>query len=155
VTEAEATASPGCPKCGKKRSPESKACPRCGLVFDLWHADSSVPVASLDDAGSELWRKVEANWSDTCVHEDFIKHCLQTSSLAAAGRLYRDRLDQDPKDSIAAHMQGQVLAKATVMLSVQRTQPRESLVRSRWFWAIFLLAMALGIAAGLFWRHLR
>lgn len=154
MTEAEATTSPACPKCGKKRSPESQSCPRCGLVFDLWHADGSVPLASLDDPGTELWRKVEANWSDTAVHDDFIKHCLQTSSLAAAGRLYRERLDQDPKDSIAVHMQGQVLAKATVMLSVQRTQPRDSLVRNRWFWAIVLLAMALGIAAGLFWRQL-
>jgi hypothetical protein len=155
VTEAEATASPACPKCGKQRSLESKSCPRCGLVFDLWQAESSVPLANLDDAGMELWRKIEANWSDTTLHEELLKHCLQTGSLAAAGRLYRERLDQDPKDSIAAHMQGQVLAKATVMLSVQRTQPRASMVRSRWFWLIVLLAMAMGIAAGLFWRRIR
>jgi hypothetical protein len=155
VTEAEAAASSACPKCGKKRSPEAASCPRCGLVFELWHAESSVPLSSLDDAGAELWRKVEANWNDTALHEGLLKHCLQTGSLAAAGRLYRERLDQDPKDSIAAHMQGQVLAKATVMLTVQRTQPRESLVRNRWFWVVLLVAMALGIAAGLFWRRMR
>jgi hypothetical protein len=155
VTEAEATASQACPKCGRKCLPEAKSCPRCGLVFELWQAESSIPLASLDDIGAALWRKLEASWSDTALHEELLKHCLQTGSLAAAGRLYRDRLDQDPKDSIAAHMQGQVLAKAAVMLSVQRTQPRSSLVRNRWFWVIVLVAMALGIAAGLFWRRMR
>jgi hypothetical protein len=155
VSEETAATSEACPKCGKQRPPAAEACPRCGLVFALWHADGTAPAASLDQAGSELWRKVEASWSDTALHEELLRHCLQTGTLAAAGRLYRDRLDQDPKDALAAHMQAQILAKATVMLSVQQTRPRESLTRNRWFWVIVLVAMAVGILAGLFWRRLR
>jgi hypothetical protein len=155
VSEEATATSPACPKCGKQRAPAAEACPRCGLVFALWQADSAAPGASLDEAGSELWRKVEANWSDTALHEELLRHCLQTGTLAAAGRLYRDRLDRDPKDALAAHMQAQILAKATVMLSVQQTRPRESLTRNRWFWVVVLVAMAVGILAGLFWRRLR
>jgi hypothetical protein len=155
VSEEAAAASQACPKCGKQRPPAAEACPRCGLVFALWHADGAAPGASLDEAGSELWRKLEASWSDTALHDELLRHCLQTGTLAAAGRLYRDRLDHDPKDTLAAYMQVQILAKATVMLSVHQTRPRESLTRNRLFWVIVLLAMALGIAAGLFWRRLR
>lgn len=114
-----------------------------------------MPPASLDSQGAELWQKIASDWSDSALHEEFLKHCLQTGTLAAAGRLYRERLDQDPKDAVAAHMQSQVLAKAALHLSITRTQPREPLTRNRWFWVVVLSAMALGIAGGLFWRYLR
>ncbi|MBN2573327.1 MAG: zinc ribbon domain-containing protein [Deltaproteobacteria bacterium] len=155
MTEAQAPAALACPKCGKPRLPEAQSCPRCGLVFALWREDNSVSVANLDNRGTELWQKIAGNWSDSGLHEEFLKHCLQTGTLAAAGRLYRERLDQDPKDTVAAHMQSQLLAKATLRLTVAKTQPREPVTRNRWFWVIVLSAMALGIAAGLFWRHLR
>ncbi len=150
--EPEASA---CPKCGKKRVPASESCLRCGLVFALWRAEPGAAPVRLDSQGVELWQKVETNWSDAALHEDFLKHCLQTNTLAAAGRLYRERLDENPKDAVAAHMQSQVLAKAALGLSISKMQPREPVTRNWWFWVMVLTAMALGIAGGLFWRRFR
>jgi hypothetical protein len=112
-------------------------------------------MVPLDSRGNDLWQAVQGHWSDATRHEELLKHCLQTGTLAAAGRLYRERLDENPKDAMAAQMQAQILSKATLTLSINKRQPREAVTRSRWFWAILLLAMALGIAGGLFWRRLR
>jgi hypothetical protein len=125
------------------------------LVFKLWNAENGPAAIQLDARGEELWQKAMANWSEAALHEDFLKHCLQTGTLAAAGRLYRERLDENPKDALAAHMQSQVLAKAALGLSISKTSQREPVTRNRWFWVVVLTAMALGIAAGLFWRRLR
>jgi hypothetical protein len=144
-----------CPKCSKKRQPEAESCPRCGLVFALWSEESAPRIEPLDERGNEMWSGLLAEWSATANHEEFLKHCLQTSALAAAGRLYRQKLDDDPKDPIAAQMQAQILTKAALTLSLNKSQPRETLTRTRWFWAIVLFAMTLGIAGGLFWRRLR
>ena len=144
-----------CPKCGKKRSPATAACPRCGLVFALWKEEGSTPLVPLDTRGNQLWQEVQDHWNESALHEEFLKHCLQIGSLAAAGRMYRERLDKNPKDAVAAQMQAQILAKATLTLSINKSQPREAMTRTRWFWAIILLAMALGIAGGLFWRRFR
>jgi hypothetical protein len=143
-----------CPKCGKKRAADAEACPRCGLVFALWKPDDSSSLVQLDEAGEALWRTLKENWSNSAGHEDFLRHCLQTETLAAAGRLYRERLDENPKDALAAQMQSQVLAKASLGLSLYKSQPRTAVTRSRWFWVIVLTAMALGIVGGLFWRRL-
>ena len=142
-----------CPKCSKKRAPEAESCPRCGLVFTMWNAENGSAAAKLDAVGEELWQKITANWNDAALHEELLKHCLQTGTLASAGRLYRERLDEHPKDALAAHMQSQVLAKATLGLTINKTQQREPVTRNRWFWVVVLTAMALGIAGGLFWRR--
>jgi len=109
----------------------------------------------MDSRAGELWQAVQGQWSDLARHEELLKHCLQTGTLAAAGRLYRERLDEDPKDAVAAQMQAQILAKATLTLSINKSQPRQAVTRTRWFWAVILVAMALGIAGGLFWRRFR
>jgi hypothetical protein len=155
VPEAQAPEPLVCPKCGKKRTASDESCGRCGLTFALWQAETAPPAVNLDAQGEELWQKIQGNWSDSALHEDFLKHCLQSGTLAAAGRLYRQRLDDDPKNALAAHMQGQVLAKAALGLSINKSQPREPVTRNRWFWVIVLTAMALGIAGGLLWRYVR
>jgi hypothetical protein len=155
VSEPQPPAPPLCPKCGKKHAPDDVACARCGLVFALWKAEAVAPVQPLDARGEELWRNIQGNWSDSALHEEFLRHCLQVNTLAAAGRLYRERLDENPKDALAAQMQSQVLAKAALGLTINRTTPQEPVTRSRWFWGVVLTAMALGIAGGLFWRRLR
>ena len=144
-----------CPKCGKKRMPEAASCPRCGLVFARWTEESSPPLVPLDSRGNDLWQEVQGQWSDLARHEEFLKHCLQTDTLAAAGRMYRDRLDENPRDSVAAQMQAQILSKATLALSINKSHPREAVTRSRWFWAVILAAMAIGVLGGLYWRRLR
>jgi hypothetical protein len=144
-----------CPKCGKKRATDSTACPRCGLVFALWSPDSVPSSTVLDQRGISLWEGIQANWGDSARHEEFLRHCLQTDKLAAAGRLYRERLDATPNDVIAAQMQKEILSKATLGLSLHKTPPREPITRTKWFWTVVLTAMALGIAGGLFWRRFR
>ena len=144
----------GCPKCGKKRLPEAEACPRCGLVFALWKEENSPALVPLDSRGDELWKEAQGHWSDSARHEEFLKHCLQAGTLAAAGRLYRERLDENPRDAVATQMQAQVLAKAALSLSIYKSQPRVAITRTRWFWVVVLFAMALGIAGGLFLRRL-
>jgi hypothetical protein len=155
VTAADDPGSSTCPKCGKKGRKDAESCPRCGLVFALWTDVNSIPAANLDEAGTALWQKIEADWNDSARHEEFLKHCLQANLLSVAGRLYRDRLDENPKDAIATQMQAQVLAKATLGLTINKTQPREPVTRTRWFWIVVLSAMAIGIAAGLLWRRFR
>jgi len=155
ASEPPTAPAPGCPKCGKNRSPGAESCPRCGLVFALWKDESSAPMVPLDSRGNELWQAVQTHWSDAARHEELLKHCLLTGTLAAAGRLYRERLDENPKDAVAVQMQAQILSKATLTLSINKSQPRQAVTRSRGFWAVVLLAMALGIAGGLFWRKLR
>ena len=155
MSEPATATSDSCPKCGKKRQPEAEACPRCGLVFALWKEESSPALVPLDSRGAELLQEVLVHWSESARHEEFLKHCLQTGALAAAGRMYRERLDENPRDAVAAQMQTQILAKATLTLSINKSQPREAMTRTRWFWAIVLTAMALGIAGGLFWRRFR
>ena len=155
VSESQAPEASTCPKCGRKRSPEGESCPRCGLVFALWQEDGSAAPVNLDEHGAKLWNEIQANWSDSAQHEEFLKHCLQTNTLAAAGRLYRERLDENPKNALAAHMQSQILSKAAIGLAIHKTQPREPVTRNRWFWVVVLTAMALGIAGGLFWRRFR
>jgi hypothetical protein len=124
------------------------------LVFALWRADGGAAFVQLDAAGQKLWTRAREDWNNAARHEDLLKHCLQTGTLAAAGRLYRERLDEDPKDLLAAQMQSQVLAKATLGLAIHKTQPRTAVTRHRWFWVIVLAAMAVGIGAGLMWRRL-
>jgi len=144
-----------CPKCGKKRPQAAESCPRCGLVFALWKSEQDAGFAALDSRAAELLQQVKDHWADTAKHEEFLKHCLQSGQLAAAGRFYRDRLDETPGDVVAVEMQAQVLAKATLNLTVHASTPRESIVRSGRFWLVVLTAMALGIAGGLYWHRLR
>jgi hypothetical protein len=140
-----------CPKCGHKRDKGASACPRCGLRFALWRPSLADPRTHLSPQGQELWQQVEANWQDVARHEEFAKYCLQSNLLPAAGRCYRDRLDRFPGDAIAAKMQAEILAKATLGLMVQQRQAAEPVTRSKWFWVIILAAMALAIAAALVW----
>ena len=155
MPEAQAPEPIVCPKCGKTRNADDQSCARCGLTFALWKAETAPPTVGLDAKGAELWQSLQASWSDSALHEAFLKHCLQAGTLAAAGRLYRQWLDDHPKDAIATQMQSQVLAKAALGLSISKTQPREPVTRNRWFWVIVLTAMALGIAGGLLWRYIR
>jgi hypothetical protein len=144
-----------CPKCGKKPAPDAMACVRCGLVFALWKPDNAQASIALDERGASLWRDIQEHWSEAARHEEFLKHCLQSGTLSAAGRLYRERLDENPNDAVANRMQKEILAKATLGLTINATPRRETITRTKWFWTVVLTAMALGIAGGLFWRRLR
>ena len=144
-----------CPKCGRKPDADRAACPRCGLIFEAWNAEHVGPLPALDEQGQALWEAARKDWENTALHEAFIRYCLQTNLLGPAGRLYRECLDQNPRDAVAVTMQKQVLAKAALSLEIQRSPLPQPVTRNRWFWLVVLSAMALGILFGLFWRFVR
>ena len=144
-----------CPKCQRDRAGDLTACPRCGLVFELWKEDAAAPLPSLDATAEALWQTARSDWTNTLAHEAFIKYCLQNDLLGPAGRLYRERLDENPKDAVAAAMQKQVLAKATMTLELHKSPMVTPVTRSKWFWLVVLSAMAMGILFGLFYRRFR
>jgi hypothetical protein len=124
-------------------------------VFELWKETEAAPLPQLDPAGETLWHAVKADWENPAAHEAFIRHCLQVDRLGPAGRLYRERLDENPKDAVAAAMQKQVLSKAALTLELHKSPMVAPVTRSKWFWLIVLTAMAMGILFGLFYRRFR
>jgi hypothetical protein len=122
-------------------------------VFALWNPEQAPRPTALDIVADGLWREVEANWDEATRHEAFVRYCLQHDLLAAAGRCYRERLDRDPGDTMAASMQAEILKRATLTISTGQPRPlSEPVTRSKWFWTVVLAAMALAIAASFIWR---
>jgi hypothetical protein len=151
-SESKSSDRSSCPKCGRRREPQTATCPRCGLRFSLWRADQAGVQNKLDARAQELWQGVQADWQDQSRHEEFTKYCLQANILPAAGRCYRDRLDAVPCDAIATKMQAEILSKATLGLVVQQQKrPAEPLTRSKWFWVIVVTSMALAILGAFIW----
>jgi hypothetical protein len=142
---------PECPKCGCRiEQPEGEpppvSCFRCGLTFALWTAEEAVDAARLDDRGEVLWAEVVAGWETVERHDVFLKHCSLAGLLGPAGRRYRQRLDDDPADAMAARMQERVMAMATAaFIRPQAAVPR-AVTRNMWFWAVVILFGLGGIA---------
>ncbi|MDX2021438.1 MAG: hypothetical protein SF187_14445 [Deltaproteobacteria bacterium] len=143
-----------CPKCNhKKASPAAQACPRCGLVFALWKPEEAPQVVALDEAAEALWAKAVADWNNTDAHDAFLKHCSVLGMLSAAGRRYRERLDERPTDEVAQQMQKRVLAMATALLGAPPQKPPAPFTRSGGFWMVLLCALFVGIIAALTFRR--
>jgi hypothetical protein len=142
-----------CPKCShKKANPEQGACARCGLVFALWNPELATRVVALDERAESLWADVAANWSRVEAHDAFLKHCSVAQMLPAAGRRYRERLDERPGDEMALQMQKRVLAMATALMGTPAQKPPEPFTRSGAFWAVVVGALSLGIIAAMMFR---
>jgi hypothetical protein len=148
---------PACPKCGHRAvaAPGAEppaSCPRCGLTFALWTPVQEAAVARLDEGAEALWSAAVADWQDPGKHDAFLKHCSLTGSLAAAGRRYRQRLDQQPGDGVATRMQERVLAMATAALVRPSVAPAP-VTRQTWFWAVLLVCGVVGTAVALLVRR--
>jgi len=151
MTEESATPGPfagACPKCGHRRREDAGACTRCGLVFDKWTPELAATVVKLDDAGAALWAALQDAWQDEAKHEAFAKHCSAAGVLGAAGRCYRERLDQAPSDAIAVKMQERILSLATVGFTVTRAPPPRLVTREPWFWAVLGVCAIMAAIAG-------
>jgi hypothetical protein len=141
-----------CPKCGHRPPATTEACSRCGLVFARWDAATGQAVTPLDEAGEALWTAVQGGWSESDRHDAFLKHCAQASLLPAAGRRYRERLDQQPSDPLAAQMQVRILAMATATF-VRPSAVPPPVTRSTWFWVLILVCGLVGTGAALLFHH--
>jgi hypothetical protein len=141
-----------CPKCGRRvAGPQAESCPRCGLTFSLWSAEQASGVARLDERGEALWAAAVASWSTPERHDELLRHCSVTGLLAAAGRRYRERLDQDAGDAVAARMQERVLAMATA--SFVRPAAAVPVTRHNWFWVLMAVCGLVGLGGALFLRR--
>jgi hypothetical protein len=153
---------PECPKCGFRTAsvPANGAvapdrppsCPRCGLTFALWTAEQDAAVSRLDDRAEALWSAAVASWQAPDTHDAFLKHCSLAGTLPAAGRRYRERLDEHPDDAVAARMQERILAMATATL-LRPTALPTPVTRTGWFWMVMLLFGLGGVVTALFLKH--
>jgi hypothetical protein len=117
-------------------------------VFARWTPEAAAAAAApLDGEGERLWAAAREAWQDEARHDAFVKHCSRAGQLAAAGRLYRGRLDADAGDAVATRMQKRIIAMASVALEPVRAQ-RAPVTRSRWFWIVVGLGVVGGALAG-------
>ena len=141
-----------CPKCKRPRA-QGDSCPHCGLTFDLWKEEDAAASAliELDEIGVGLWVDLERDWENPALHDKFVEHCLAQTRLPAAGRRYRERLDKNPSDPVAAKMQNRIIAMATQFLGAHNPVP-EPITRSRGFWVVVAVA-AVGAALASFFAR--
>jgi hypothetical protein len=139
-----------CPKCGFRAlgTPAPAACPRCGLTFALWTAEQEAGVVRLDAEAEALWSAASADWHDAARHDAFLKHCSLAGALAPAGRRYRERLDAQPSDAVAARMQERILTMATASLLHPAAAPTP-VTRQGWFWLVLVIFAVAGLGAAL------
>lgn len=142
-----------CPKCSQKKSASAQAaCARCGLVFALWNPENAPMVVALDEGAESLWSAAITNWHNVEAHDAFLKYCSVANMLPAAGRRYRERLDERSDDEIALQMQKRVLAMATAAMGANAQKPPEPITRSGVFWVVIVAALSLGIIAAMMFR---
>jgi hypothetical protein len=141
-----------CPKCGRARADGAAACARCGLVFALW-SQGKTPEQStaLDQEGELLWAALESHWTDASKHDVFLKHCAKKGRLPAAGRRYRERIDQD-NDALAVKMQNRIVGMATAAFIPMRATPPTAVSRGRWFFWVVAMGAVAGVLAGLYFQ---
>jgi hypothetical protein len=145
-----------CPKCGRARATGVESCPRCGLVFARWKPPAPVGAADgfLDTKGEKLWGELDEHWSDEARHQAFLKHCAAAGCLAAAGRRYRQRLDDHPEDGVAGRMQARIVAMVAATLTPTAAPPAP-VNRQRWLLVLAGVAALGGAVGGLLYRRFR
>jgi hypothetical protein len=142
-----------CPKCQLVRTESQHNCPRCGLEFARWNPDVADTIKPLDADGEALWNAAIADWSNEERHLTFVKHCSLAGMLAASGRRYRDWLLTHPADATAIAMQKRILGMAQAMLGSNSSRPSASMLSSKWFWTIVIVAMTAGMTAAFLIRR--
>lgn len=142
-----------CPKCQFARTKTQHSCPRCGLMFARWNPEVADIVKPIDAEGEALWSAVIADWGNEEHHLTFVKHCSLAGILAASGRRYRDWLLTHPGDATAMAMQKRILGMAQAMLGSNSSRPSGSILSSKWFWTIIIVAMSAGMTAAFLIRR--
>ena len=121
-------------------------------MFALWNPAAAPKPVALDEAAEALWAKATTTWQSPEAHDAFLKHCSVAGMLPAAGRRYRERLDERPTDEVAQQMQKRVLQMATALMGAPAQKQPDPFTRSGTFWMIVIAALSLGIIAALMFR---
>lgn len=106
-----------CPKCLSPRPASALACPACGVAFANFDANA-IPIP---EWLRTQWIALLQRWDETSAHEKLRTRALETSELAALGRLYRLRLAWKPDDPIAARGRDEVLRLALIPSTLPST----------------------------------
>jgi predicted TPR repeat methyltransferase len=113
---------------------------------------ADAPAAQLDEQAELLWSAALAAWDTLENHEAFVKYCSRTGLLASAGRRYRERLDRDPRDAVAAQMQSRILTMATAGY-IPPSPVSAPVTRSLWFWVVVVLCGVVGMTIAFILRR--
>jgi len=143
-----------CPKCISVRAAEAQSCPACGLHFSNSVLDGALlPSAALEAA----WTELASHWGEAAEHTRFVRMASAAGELAAAGRLYRIRLAQAPKDALArTSLEAAIkLASAPVSVEALKTLPDAVAAKRRVVAAVGATAVLLGLLAVSLFRLLR
>lgn len=138
---------PLCPKCGAQRPEQAESCAKCGVVFALFKPENLALPGPLED----LWREVEAHWTEAERHVAFLSACVSSDVLAEAVRRYRLRAEQQPGDALASRFRDEATARllATAELPLARTeaarQPKDASAVALVVMVSFAVALAVAI----------
>jgi len=139
-----------CPKCRRPCAPGDRACARCGLLarrFAAYAAALAAEEAAEPPELSRAWSACRERWSEPALHDAALDAATKLERLPALARRYREALDRDPADEVAARRLAQL---KTLIETAARAQARavDSPGAARALWAMgYLFAAAIFIAS--------
>jgi hypothetical protein len=104
------------------------------------------------------WADLRARWSDDAAHRALLDRFSDLDGLAAVGGRYREALDAQPGDPVAARWRDEVLKRATALALSQlpRTAPSHALSpRARKALLLAVLVASVGACAWVFLRWMQ
>ena len=117
--------SESCPKCRRPRQFGETACARCGLLVSFF---ARFPVASAPATDpseiDDLWTGCLEAWGQPAAHDRLLDMATRLAALPAIARRYREHLDREPGDPVAAGRLGRI---GILIESAVRAHARETL----------------------------
>lgn len=113
-----------CPSCFMEKQAKDTQCAYCGIVFVHYYRSmnekrtkftvnglrhlKATDIASL----AQLWKNIEALYTDENSHAHFLRECVRLNSLPYAAYCYSERIKIHPEDDIARLQLNKVAAMA-------------------------------------------
>jgi hypothetical protein len=140
-----------CPKCKRVRRRGERACPRCGLLASRF-AHYAAAAREEPEPIAGYWLHCRENWLSPAAHTLLLDVAVRLQCVPAVARRYREVLDEEPDEPIAArNLQRLTLViERAARAQVGATVPRHWLPAMRmagWVVASMLLVLAVWILA--------
>jgi hypothetical protein len=97
------------------------------------------------------WAEVEARWEEAGAHQAYLARFSDLEGLATAGRRYKQALDREPGDAVAARGREDVLRRATALALAQLPRTRPPAQVSPGLRRALLVALAAAMAGAVAW----